>query len=140
MREASLSPTLSFHYFLYILTYFLTTMSFILQHCLIGLFFCKFLCYYILFKINYSSVLSLNQGESLNCVAHGWMSARHVLVALAKARILLFEDAELKVKKGRYYQVQKALQCVTMLQTSRHSCYDVRVRVREIECSKVPNL
>ena len=76
----------------------------------------------------------------MNCVAHGWMSARHVLVALAKARILLFEDAELKVKKGRYYQVQKALQCVTMLQTSRHICYDVRVRVREIECSKVPNL
>ena len=93
MRGASLSPTLCFHYFLYILTYFLTR-SFII-------------------KINYSSVLSLNQGESLNCVAHGWMSARHVLVALAKARILLFEDAELKVKKGRYYQVQKALQCGT---------------------------
>ena len=32
----------------------------------------------------------------MNCLAHGWLSSRHVLVAADRGRILLFEDAELK--------------------------------------------
>jgi hypothetical protein len=36
------------------------------------------------------------QGDSLVCLAHAWLSNRHVLVASAGGKVLLFEDAELK--------------------------------------------
>ena len=36
------------------------------------------------------------KGDQLVCYSHAWLSPRHVLVATEHAKILLFEDAELK--------------------------------------------
>ena len=36
------------------------------------------------------------KGDSLNCLAHSWLSNKHVLVATERGKVLLFEEAELK--------------------------------------------
>ena len=36
------------------------------------------------------------KGEGLNCLAHSWLSNKHLLVAGEAGKVILFEEAELK--------------------------------------------